>query len=700
MNRLRHSSGLPKLTFFYGLMLFAQGAFTQDIQWASTLHSFSTEYSRKASSARMVLGPPEVMPGFGPSDVAWATSRPTSGIEEFVRVGFERPMAIRQVFIAESLNPGAIYRILAYDPEGRKQVLYQAPPGDPVPFYRGSRMFSVTLDEPTPYLVSEIKLILRTSRVEGMSQIDAIGISASTAPWTPDFPRIEDDLFDEPAENLGPLVNSTVPDLLPMISPDGRTLYFARKNHLQNRGAALRDDIWISRIGPDGEWTEAEHGGDVLNNVHHNFVGWIRPDGNALLLPHDYQHPEEGSAFRVSFTVRVNTTWTEPRVLPIPDLYNDNPFTCIHMNNKGDVLLLSIERDDTEGGLDLYVSQRDLRGNWTTPKSLGPTLNTPAMEGSVFLAADNRTLYFSSNGLPGYGGYDMYISKRLDDSWTNWSAPLNLGPRINGERDDYYYTIPASGEYAYFAADPGRFGGADLYRIRLPRSARPEPVTLIDARVVDGQSGDPIPSRLRFREEELQTDVLVERAVIIDPRSDLPGTLVAEAEGYFPSILTPDQGEPAIDLWMDGEPAPLESARLEADLPEGYREVHADLRLVPLQVGNLVRLNGVYFTANESFLLNRSETELDRVAEFLREHAGLRVEIGGHTNGLPPEAFCLELSTARARTVRDYLISKGVSADQLEWKGFGKSQPVAGNETLEGRKQNQRVELRILATGL
>ena len=133
------------------------------------------------------------------------------------------------------------------------------------------------------------------------------------------------------------------------------------------------------------------------------------------------------------------------------------------MNTEGNVLLLAIERGDTEGDMDIYVSFKRSNNAWTRPMNIGPVVNTAATEGSVFLAADNRTIYFASSGHSGYGGFDMFVSKRLDDTWTNWTEPINMGSRISTKGDEFYYTVPATGDYLYFSSSSNSYGRADLF---------------------------------------------------------------------------------------------------------------------------------------------------------------------------------------------------------------------------------------------
>lgn len=694
----------PTLLSLLCCVLMAQSGFAQSTsyQWADEVVGFSSQWSRKASSAQQVLGPPNVWPRFGESDVAWAPSKPNGPGDEYVRVRFEKPMRVSKIAIAETLYPGSIYRIILYDTDGKKHVVFEDKE-DKSRFSQGGKLFEHEMQE-TWYRVSELKLILRTRRIPGMNQIDAIGIGGADASAKQEIREIDYEVFPYEPENLGSGVNSLYPDMLPMISPDGKTLYFARKYHPDNAGEAVRDDIWKSELQADGSWSKAVNIGSPLNNEHHNFVSWINPSGDRMLVPHDYNRTELGAAFRVSMSRKTSLNfWMTPRTLRVKNLYNRSEFTCLHMNNDGTVMLLAVELDQGEGGLDLYVSFTEDGKNWTEPQSLGKDINTAGMEGSVFLAADERTLYFSSNGLPGYGGYDMFLSRRLDDTWTNWSEPLNLGGKINSRRDEYYYTIPASGEYAYFSSEKGDFGKADIYRIKLPKEARPEPVTFFQATVLDVQTDELIEASLILRSQSLRQrlEAGTQKLSYISTRN--AEELQVEAGGYFPQVLTDVDFKPV--EWMDYVETDSAAAKEaltaiknaeEEAVADEYQEVFEDIRLVPLKAGQVVRLDNVYFAANKSWLRKESQVELNMVADFLMSRPGLVVEIAGHTNGLPGTQFCNELSTARAKRVMQYLMEKGVNKTQLSAKGYGKTDPLATNETLDGRQKNQRVELRIL----
>jgi len=720
---------------FYCFTAFQLNA--QQVQWASEVIRFSSEYGRGQFSAKQALGRPNKLPAAGESAVAWAPSTPDNPSGEFLHVGFGNPQKVQQIAIGESNCPGAVAEIILFDTEGKKYYVYKNDTMQPA-FNTGSRIFRVFIPR-TTYSVREVKIVLNTKRIAGMNQIDCIGISDNTEPVKAQIMEIAYEEQLPQRENLGPAVNSEADDMFPFISPDGTTLYFARKNYYENTGAELRDDIYVS-TWTNGKWSKAENIGEPLNNAQHNYVSWISGDGNQLLLANNYAKVKQD----VSTSLRNPSGWAFPKALKINDFYNNNEFSCYHMNTEGNVLLMAIERPDTKGDMDIYVSFLQANKVWTEPKNIGPVINTAATEGSVFIAADNRTIYFASNGHSGYGGYDMFMCRRLDDTWMQWSEPMNLGSKINSEGHDYYYTIPASGDYAYFSSTNASYGKADLFRIPLPKPLQPDPVTLLKGRILDAETGKPIEADIVFgglvsEEPDGISTSGDGRYQVIIPEDNY--TVTIKSDGYFPqstiiepkldfddvdfntadsiavikheitttlkeSIRTQPLREKQIEEAIDAQFPSLSTGDKEILLREisddilqtdtTYTEKTEDITMIPIRVGTILALNNIYFEANKSFLKPESSAALDELASFLKENPNLFVEIGGHTNGLPAEDFCQKLSNDRAKAVVEYLVTKGIPADHLTWKGYGKSNPVADNATLEGRRKNQRVELKII----
>lgn len=756
------------------LLLFIPGAQAQDVQWASSLLRYSSQYGKKAYSAEQVLGRPNKLPDFGASPCAWAPSREDNRVNEYVWVGFDQPIHVAQIAIAENLNPGAISKIYLYDDRKKQHLVYEA--GRVYPAMVPGRIFRHYI-EPTTYPVHSLKLVLQTDQVPGMNQIDAIGISGTNDPIEAKINVIEYENYEGRPVNLGITVNSRADDMLPIISPDGKTLFFARKQHPENFGDDKADDIWVSHLDAFDQWSKPENIGSPLNNQYHNYVAAVSPDGNTLVLANEYSRfsvPSEG----VSISKRSIKGWSRPENLRIKGMYNLNEFSCYHMGVNGKVILMAIERHDTYGDMDIYVTFKESGNIWTEPLNLGPVINSAATEGSAFLAADGRTIYFSSDGRSGYGTFDMYMTRRLDDSWQNWTQPVNLGPKINTSRRDFYYTIPAAGDYAYFSSDNNSMGGADLFKIKLPKEIQPEPVALVKGRIVDATTNEPIEAVINYK----GTKSANETGTAISDSDDgefqvvLPKgenyDITAEVPGYYPANeLMTIADEMDEELYMDFDENDLKEQlkrelkeelreeikqkleneireelreqlrtelekeirkklkekleeevrkELEEELKESitreleeefreeldkkmegkaepkYVELEQDIKMIPIKEGQIIRINNIYFQANKSYLRDESHAELNRLVEFLETNPSIYIEVGGHTNGLPSHEFCNELSNDRAERVAKYLEEKGIRADRITYKGYGKTQPIADNSTLSGRKKNQRVEIKIM----
>ena len=472
---------MKKLIFLltYSLCFITHFGFAQ-VQWASKLIDFSSEYKDELIgknstrwSASQVLGYPNTTKCVS-SQLAW-TPKNQDDSKEFVTVGFATPQTVQQVIVGENANAGSITEIILYDVSGKKYTVYENE--HPVPTQKFTEPLTYFKVKPT-YNVVKLKLVINTNAVFGRQEIDCIGISSNTAPYKQNVNVIKYSETVGQPENLGPNVNSQFYDHLPLISPDGSLLYFTRKLTDENNSRDFNDDIYLSNVMPGGKLGKAENIGPPLNTNDNNFICFISRDNNRLYVANKYIKNTYNYAGLSVSTKQKDGDWSKPKPLNIPNLYNKNEFAHYHMNLDENIVLMSIQRDDSYGDLDLYVSQKYSDGDWSEPKNLGPVINTVGAEGSVFLAADGKTLYFSSSGHPGFGSYDMYMSKRLDDTWTNWSKPLNLGDKINTDEMDIYYTIPASGDYAYFSSGVTYFGKNDLYRIKLPKEARPEYVDI------------------------------------------------------------------------------------------------------------------------------------------------------------------------------------------------------------------------------
>lgn len=483
-------------------------------------------------------------------------------------------------------------------------------------------------------------------------------------------------------ENLGLSVNSSFEELLPVISPDGKSLFFVRNQHPQNidyKDGSDNQDIWFSELAADGSWSSAKNMGLPLNTGGHNFVSSVMPDGNTLLLGNAYN--EDGSlSAGASLTHRTTGGWSFPEKINILNYYNRSEFVTFFMSNSGKILLMTVKRDDSFGSEDIYVSFLQNDNSWSEPMNLGDVVNTPGDEISPFLAADEVTMYYATDGKEGFGSADVYVTRRLDDTWKNWSEPVNLGPSINSTGWDAYYYIPASGEYVYFVSWGDDGSNSDIYRIKLPEKVKPNPVTLISGKVMNSKTHEPIEAKIHY---ELLPDGMESGTARSHPETGLYKITLPSGKKY--GFRAEAEGFVSINDYIDVSDVNI------------YKEITRDLFLVPIEIGQIVKLNNIFFDFDKYNLKEASFPELNRVVKFLNDNPKITIEIDGHTDNKGSDQYNQKLSENRARSVYEYLIKNNIPESRLSYQGYGESKPVAANSSDEGRQLNRRVEFVILS---
>lgn len=685
------------------LVLITQVSTAQDIQWANDIINFSTQLDVTSNSAKQILGEPNA--GEGHSARAW---QPSLDIRrENIHVGFTTPIQVKQITIVENYNPGSVYRVSLYDEVGTAYNVYSA---EAQSLEVSNRIFTIELDELTPYKVHSVKISIDCRTTPGEQQIDAVGISSSIVKITKAKPKTADIQFYSQLEKLSNNINSSAEELSPLISPDGKTLYFCRDGHPETYG---EQEIWYSKL-VNNSWSPAIRMSRPLNNANSNFVNSITPDGNMMLLGNQYffkkkgsedfeeskkrvrqirkgkrendlldisdliAHPEnyeEVNSYGSGFSLSINTSkgWSYPFNSVIDSYSNTNRYVNYFLTNNSNTIIMSIESEGGQGELDLCFSNLLPDGTWTKPENMGTDINTIANDGTPFLASDNKTLYFSSEGRPGFGGRDIYMTKRLDDSWKKWSEPLNMGPVINSEGWDAYFTIPAKGDYAYLVRD------GDIYRVRLNEELKPEPVVLLSGKVLNKKTNEPLQVDISY--EDLETGKEIGAAStnpetgeykIILPAGKKYGC-ISHLEGFYP-----------INEFIDVRAL------------KEYTEVDKNLFMVPIEKGEIIRLNNIFFDFAKATLQKESFPELNRVAELMQTNLSLSIQINGHTDNVGDDTSNLNLSQSRAQAVVAYLTSKGIEKARLVAKGYGETKPIATNNTEEGKAINRRVEFLIL----
>jgi outer membrane protein OmpA-like peptidoglycan-associated protein len=623
-----------------------------------------------------------VLPAGGQSPNAWAPDKPKR--KEFLKLGFSNPISIRQIAIAESYNPSAIYRVLAYDEAGTEHVINSF---NPMAVPLKGRMLNIFV-EPTPYKVAAIRIEFDGAAVPDYFSIDAVAISDSSYPIIADIPTMQLLASGILIEALDKNVNSEYDELNPLLSPDGKTLYFSRRNHPENVGGASdKEDIWYSELDASGQWQLARNMGTKFNNNGPNFVSTIQsttPDGKSAIMVLGNKYMPNGKMLAgVSISTRVNGEWGTPKPLNIINDYNLAQKANYFLADNRQTLLMSVERDDSFGDRDLYVSFIKADSSWTEPLNLGDVINTAGEESAPFLASDDKTLYFSSNGFSGYGGSDIFVSRRLDDTWTNWSEPENLGPELNSPLEDLFFNIPASSEYAYYSRGVSETN-TDIFRIKLPIVRSPEPFVTVKGKIVDKNSGKPLGAKIVYER--------------------LP-----DGKGLGISQSNPETGEyeirlPAGEMYglrAESDGSLSESQSLDLRDIKYDQTIERNFNLDPIGVAKVqenatILLNNLFFDLEKATLRPESFPELNRIVSLMNEKPSMQIEIAGHTDNTGSDAYNLELSRRRANSVAAYLVGKGIDKSRMNVEFFGETKPMISNETREGRKKNRRVEFKIL----
>ncbi len=490
----------------------------------------------------------------------------------------------------------------------------------------------------------------------------------------------DDHPINVPRISLGSGVNCSGGDLSPVITANGKRLYFGRYPFSGNMGDTTTEDIWYTDLQKDGSWGTAQNAGSPLNNEGANFLISISPDENSVLLGNTYSNTGRPRGAGVSSSVKTSQGWSIPKEVRIDNYYNRHRFSESCLDPSGMVLMMAIQRDDSRGQKDLYFSRRKSDGTFSVPTSCGPNINTWGSEMSPFLAADGATLYFASDGRRGFGGVDIWMTRRLDDTWTRWSEPKNLGPSINSPEWDAYYTVPARGDYAYLCGMNPENGSADLYRIKLTKGVQPNPVVLVSGRVIDASTKKPIATNVEYESLTKSKIIGIARSEpdqgaykIVLPAGDLYG-FRAEAPGYYPV-----------------------SDRLDTRNLTDYAELTRDLFLVPIRKNETIVLNNLFFDFGKADLRQESFAELDRLAQFLVESPKITIELSGHTDNVGGDAANKVLSQERVNAVKLYLQGRSVADARMKAVGYGKTKPLAPNVSEEGRQRNRRVEFKILS---
>jgi OOP family OmpA-OmpF porin len=707
--------------FFLPLLLFCQ-----DVQWASKVVSFSTQLSDYAYAATQALGKPNVLPAGGDNPNAWMPSRPDRISE--IKVGFDNPVKIQQIAIAESFHPGALYQLYLYDKEDHEYLLATF---SPHAVSTPSRLMNIYVNE-TPYEVSAVRIVLDCSAVPGYNAIDAIGISASKNPI-----KVGTNLAfrKNPGRENNMLSidnNKNSSDSRPFWSVIQNQLYFTRRNNPGNSGGNQDpEDIWQAGIDEkSGKIINAQNAGNNFNNAGPNTLGSIGTlEGKPAMIIGNAAGKNGKIQAGVFYSLWDGNNWMQPQELKIKNSKIGSWDADYFLSDDGKLLFIATERYDTEGGKDLYVCQNDGKGKFSEPMNLGPGINKAHDELSPFWVSGENTLYFATPGLTGFGKSDLFKSRANDNSWQNWSEPENLGSDINTPNDERYFSFAPEGKYAYFARD----NGDSIYkiiRIERPVFMQPTPLVTLKGNITDKITGKSVNAQLSF----LILPELIEYGVTVSNGSSgeydmllpsgnkykvkalaggydsmevsialenqnraygytLPLALnqkkeiqVAVADQQVKPVITADSRVTKPEKTADKKPASQVEKKTEKQ-PEKKPEKKMDY-----DTGSV---NDIIFPYNSDVPIAASLPVIDKYIEFLILHKEIKIELAGFTDPVGTEESNLDLSVRRAMWVKNYMAGKGIEKRRVKVIGFGDKLLIDLLTGVDANQLNRRVEVNL-----
>lgn len=551
------------------------------------------------------------------------------------------------------------------------QVIHISPDQFPEAFYFAGllyfemQQYAVALDYFTRFLGYHPEHAERIREAEHFIRSSEFSLWAIQHP-TEFYPR-----------NLGEQVNTPDDEFINAISTDELELWFTGRD-AQASPTRFSDRFFYSRRqSPDTLWEKAVLAPPPLNT---------RPNQGALMLSHDGR-----------YLFLAGCQWPEGfgscdiYILEIAGNYLNDPVNAGNPPNSnawdsqpslapdGRTLFFASTRQGGFGKSDIWKSYLQDDGTWSIPENLGPVINTYGDEMAPFIHADGKTLYFSSDRHPGLGGRDLFVSRLNDDG--SWSKPVNLGFPVNTGNDEMNMVVTSRGLRAYISVKhDGGYGGYDIYEFDLDPSARPLPVTYVRGVVTDAIRGNPL--------EALCT------LIDLETGREMVRTWSDSQNGSY-LVCLPVNRSYAMHVAKEGYLFHSEHFSL-SEAVTSVKPYQLDISLQPVLPGMTTILRNIFFPTGQWNLDERSMAELNTLVNFLEKNPDLVVEIGGHTDNVGTVAFNQHLSEQRARSVVNYLISKGISPDRLTWQGYGMSRPVASNDNEEGRTLNRRTEVKIL----
>lgn len=477
--------------------------------------------------------------------------------------------------------------------------------------------------------------------------------------------------------SVGDGINTNADEYWPSITVDGQTMMFTRQSkpiEAAGRRSIPQEDFYLSFLSGNN-WQKAVNAGYPLNTPQNEGAQSLSSDGTYMYFT-ACDRPGGLGSCDIFFSAFNDGKWSLPVNLGGPvnsSKWESQP----SISTNGKMLYFSSNRPGGMGGKDLWYSVLNEKGKWEEPVNLGKTVNTAGDEMSPFIHFDGHTLYFSSDGRPGMGGFDIYKTRMADD--TTFVEPQNLGYPINTCNDEMGLIIESEGQKAFFSSKRDDQNGKNIYSFNLYESVRPDPVAYLKGKVTDKENGKMLAAKYEL------INLSTGQPVISNTTNSNGNFLVCLPSGFNYSLNVSKPGY----LFFS------ENFMFEGEHPV-LKPYPMQIKLSPLKIGEKMLLANVFFETDSWELKKESLSELNRLIDLLKENRDLIVEIGGYTDATGNNEHNLILSEKRALSVVEFLVQNGVSAERLKYKGYGNSAPIGNNITSAGRRLNRRTEVQIL----
>ena len=491
--------------------------------------------------------------------------------------------------------------------------------------------------------------------------------------------------------NLGSSINTELPEYFPSITADDSTFLFTRRVNDLSAPGGRQEDIFVSNRTPNNYWSNSSLVSNAINSEYNEGAPTFSSDGQYIIFvgcetgaKGDYQYGGDRKGYGscdLFYSQNNGTKWSKPVNLG-PKINSKHWETQPSFSSDGKTLYfirgMTYDRQRRNpNNQDIYVTTITENGEWSIPRKLSSKINTPYREESVQIHPDGKTLYFASNGHPGMGGLDIYMSRKLEDD--SWSKPINLGYPLNSFVDENSILISPMGNLGYFSSNrEGGFGDLDLYSFVLSDEFKPQPITYLKGKIIDAETKSPLTAS--FQLSDLEKDNVISQMqskpgngefLITVPKS-IDFALHAEKEGYM--FYSRNIYRDNVNLSKDG---------------------FLIIELEKVKPGTFI-LENIFFERSKSSLKTSSLFELNKVLKLMQINPDLKIEISGHTDSDGDDNLNLELSINRAKSVVNWLIENNIYKDRLSFKGYGETKPVEENNSITNKAKNRRTELTII----